>query len=179
MKKVLSKSGKREVRTLTLDEREHLRSRIAEERAYLDSFKRPESGENADAHISPGQLREVDTGAIEARIRRKEEQLKRQSPENFKLQGAKRQEACLEMKKHEEWLKKHMLTTYEMGAYPSATDPIKDAKYRAACEKSHKMEVGNKEFGERAQRYKELARRLDPDNPELHDIERLRSKRRY
>ena len=179
MKKVLSKSGKREVRTLTVSEREHIRSRIAEDRAYLDSFKRPEAGENADAHISPGQLREVDTQAIETRIRRKEEQLRRQSPENFKLVGAKRQAACLEMKKHEEWLRKHMLSTYEMGAFPSATDPIKDAKYRAACEKSIKQEVGSSEFQERAQRYKELARRMDPENPETGDIERFRSKQRY
>jgi hypothetical protein len=43
-------------------------------------------------------------------------------------------------------------------------------------ERSVKLEVGNPEFRKRARRVKELARMLDPDNPDLANLEHLRSR---
>ena len=166
---------------ISVSEVRRLKQRIAEEKAYLSSFGgTPEGNEVREAHLSPKQSgRPVDEESVRTRIRRNERALQAMSPENRKIKGRERQQAVKEMRGHELWLKKHMLTTYEMGAYPSSTDIAKDRNYRNAVDKSFKQEVGNPEFQRRASRYKELARRLEPDDPELPNIERLRPKHRY
>lgn len=175
-RKVLSKL-KRNTPPLSVADRERLKLSIAEERSYLASMNRPGQGDDAESYLSPRQAKSIDTEAIESRIRRKEKALEAMSPKP--LTGVEKNRALSEMRQHEEWLRKKMLSTYDMGAFPSATDQLKNARYMEACKKSETQEVGNREFQERAQRYKELARRMDPDNPELSNIERFRPRGRY
>ena len=165
---------------LSVGEQDRIRDRIQQDKAYLDSFRRAPDGDSAEAHLAPRSVgRSVDGDAVLTRIKRNEKALERMSPENRKITGVARQTAFKELKGHEEWLKKHMLTTYEMGAYPSATDPVKDHNYRKAADKSFAMEIGNPEFQKRANRAKELARLLEPADAELCNLERLRARRRY
>lgn len=172
---------KRSLPLMSVSEVQRVKQRIAEERAYLASFGgTPEGSETREAHLSPRLSgRPVDEESVRNRIRRHERSLEAMSPENRRFVGAERQKAAKEMREHELWLKKNMLTTYEMGAFPSSTEINKDQNYRKAVEKSVHQEVGNPEFKKRARRYKELARRLEPNDPELSNIERLRPAHRH
>ena len=171
----------RKIPLMSVAEVQRVKRRIAEEKAYLGSFAgTPEGDGSRESHLSPKMSgRPVDEESVRTRIRRGERALQLMSPEGRKFKGAERNKADKEMREHEKWLKKHMLTTYEMGAYPSADNISKDRNYRNAVDKSFKQEVGNPEFQRRAKRYKELARRLEPDDSELHNIERLRPTHRY
>lgn len=173
------RTGKKVQAPISHSEVERIKNRIQQDKEYLASFSRVENGEDPEAYLSPAQAREVDVEAIRTRIKRNERALHSLAPEFRKLTGIARQKAYKEIKEHEEWLKKRMLSTWEMGAYPSATDPEKDHLYRQAVEKSVKQEVGSAEYQQRAHRMKELARLLDPEDPELANLERLRPRRRY
>lgn len=165
---------------LSVGERDRIRGLIQQEKAYLSSFRGTPEGEATEAHLSPAQSgRPTDEDSVRTRIKRYERALQAMSPESRKISGPARQKAVKEMREHEKWLKSKMLTTYEMGAYPSPTDVSKDHNYRQAADKSFKQEVGNPEFQKRAQRVKELARMLEPEDPELCNIERLRPTHRY
>jgi len=181
-KKVVRKQ--REAPLLTYNERERLQREIKADQEYLDSFERTPRGSNSDTHLSPGEARGVDTSAVRARMGRNRKALEKMSPVNRRFtKVAQKNSAHKEMKEHEEWFRKHMLSTYDQGAFPSTEDPGKQQRYLAACKKSEAQEAGSGkkavEFRERAERYKELARKLDPDNPEMANIERFRSTKRY
>ncbi len=168
---------------MTVDEVERTKREIAQEEEYLEGLHRAPKDELGSSLAHAETSRSVDADAIRAGIARKKKSLERLSPESHKLAGRERQKACDEMSQDEEYLRKHMLTTYEMGAYPPKPSDenyaVKNQKYLQAVEKSKKMEVGNPEFQKRAQRYKLNARRLDPTDPELPNIERFRSTERY
>jgi hypothetical protein len=178
-----SKPSKYKPSLMSFSEAERMRSEQAEDQRFLESVRGRTTVSDEDhpeAHLSPGQVgREVDTSTIEARIRRRDAALKKLDPHNHKLTGIQRQHACAKMKEHEEFFRRHMLTSFEMGAYPKGDSHEKHQNYLKAVEKSMAQEVGNPEFQRRAQEFKDLARRLDPDNPELANIERFRPKRRY
>jgi len=160
-------------------ERRRIEQEIASDELYLRGMNRTPTGEG-EAHLPHSQGgRPVDVTNIQKRIARNRSALERMSPVNRKLRGRARDKAFKEMREHEVWLKDHMLTTWDMGAFPSATDPEKDHKYRMAVEKAKKQEVGSREFQQRSSRFKELARLLEPEDPDLPNIERLRSTKRY
>lgn len=169
---------------LSFAERERLQKLIAEDEAYLRGFRAAPAGQNKDVYLPPQEAsRSVDAGAIEARIKRHKKALAVMSPESHRITGtAKRNAAYRQIKEDQEWLSKHMLSTYDMGAFPSATDHEKQRRYLEAVEKSVAQEAGDgrvaKECQERMRRLKDLARRLDPDDPALADTERLRSRHR-
>ncbi|MDI6774023.1 MAG: hypothetical protein QME60_01310 [Verrucomicrobiota bacterium] len=177
--KANTRSGprKRPLTLLTIEEEKRLRGEIAGETRYLNAVHgriRVSDDDNSDAHLSPGHIKDIDTSAIEVRIKRRQRALDAMSPQAHKFIGAKRQSACKEMREHEDFFRKHMLTSREMGRYPKGDDHELQQEYMRACEKSIAMEVGNSEFQRRAHRYKELARRLDPDNADLPNLERFR-----
>lgn len=163
---------------LSVGERERLMRQMREDASYLSSFKGTPEGDAGEAHLAPSQSgRPVDEDAVRKRINRTKRALEALSPK--RLAGAARQKAVKEMREHEAWLKKNMLSTYDMGAFPNPTDMSKDHNYRKAVDKSFKQEVGNPEYNRRAMRVKELARILEPDDPELSNLERLRPTHRY
>lgn len=178
-----SRKPERKLPLLTVSERERLRSQVAEDRGYLESLhSAPKTFDalQAEAFLPPVEAsRSVEAASIQARLKRTERAIERMDPANQRLSGRDRQAACREMKEHEEWLRKRMLSTYDMGAYPSSSDHGKQQNFSRAVNKSFAQEVGSREFRDRARRYKELARRLEPDDPELSNIERFRARRRY
>ncbi len=173
-RKVVRKAGKkREAPVISLKEVERLESEIRQEKAYLRGMD--EVSEEVDLPHSRG-ARPVDASAIRARIRRKEKALEKLSPKSRKLTGRAANRALAEMKEDEAYLRDNLLSTWDMGAFPKADDMEKDHQYRMATEKSIKQEVGNPETQMRAARYKRNARLIDPDDPELCNIERFRSR---
>ncbi|MEK6650458.1 MAG: hypothetical protein AABY75_05740 [Bacteroidota bacterium] len=168
---------------LSFTESERLRAEQADDQRYLEAARgrtRVSDEDNPDASLPPGQPGGVvDPGAIEARIRRRGAALEKLDPHFHKLVGVQRQRACTKMKEHEEYFSKNMLSTFDMGAYPKGDSHERHQNYLKAVEKSVSQEVGNLEFQRRAREYKDLARRLDPDDPDLTNLERFRPKRRY
>lgn len=166
---------------LTLTEEERLRGELAEEERYLRAARgrdRVSDDDNPDVFLAPSQAKGISMDEWERRVARKRRALGQLSPRAHKLTGVERNRAFAKMKEHEGFFRKNMLSVADMGAYPKS-DHEKQQNYMKAVEKSIAQEVGNSEFQWRAQEYKELARRLDPDNPELPNIERFRPKRRY
>lgn len=165
---------------LTFSEKERLQKKVAEDARLLRQCMGQDQDGDGEIFLGPTQsYAGFNVSTVQNRLKRNKAQLERMDPANHKLQGADRMKAEKRMKELEEKLKKNMLSTFEMGYFPKKDDAAKDADYRRACEKSFKMEVGNPEFQRMAVEYKHLARRLDPDNPELPNIERLRSRKRY
>lgn len=157
---------------LAIPARDRLKQRINEGKGYQSGVGTADDGDVSLAHRDARPS--IDEGQINRRISRDERALERLDPSNHKLSGAERQQGYTRMKVLEEYITKCMLSENEMGAFPAASDHTKDRKYHQAVEKSMKMEVGNPRFVEAAHEYKRLARRLDPDNPELCNLERFR-----
>lgn len=180
---IKTKPSKYRGQLLSFSESERLRAEQADDQRYLDAARgrsRVSDDDNPESYLPPAQTgREVDTGAIESRIRRRQSALDRLDPRSHKLVGIQRQRACVKMKEHEEFFKKNMLSSFDMGAYPKGDSHERHQNYLKAVEKSVAQEVGNHEFQRRAAEYKDLARRLDPDNQDLTNLERFRPRRRY
>jgi len=182
-KKAKSVRTRPEKPLLSYNEQRRVEKEIAADQNYLRGLTSHPGGRSdgpVEAYLPGNQTgRTVDTGNIQRRIKRNQKALQDMSPANHKLKGKDRQRAHEQMQEDAEWLRENMLSTWDMGAFPSATDPEKQQKYKLALEKSVKQEVGNPEFIRRSSRYKKLARMLDPDDTELCNIERLRSTKRY
>lgn len=163
---------------LPLGEVERLRQENAEDERYLNAVRgrgRVSDEDNAEAHLAPSQIGQgVDASAIEARIRRRSRALEAMSPHVHQFKGAERQRACVRIKENEEYVRRHMLSTREMGRYPKGDDHEAHQEYMRASQKSFEMEIGNPEFQRRAAQLKEDYRRLDPDNADLPNLERFR-----
>lgn len=165
---------------LSFSEKERLKARIRADDMLLRQCRGEAVDGDPEIALGPTQsFAGFNVSNVLGRLKRNKAILERMDPANHRFQGAERQRAEKRMKELEEKLRKNMLSTYDMGYYPKKDSAEKDADYRRACDKSSRQEVGNEEFQRAAQEYKHLARRMDPDNPELANIERLRSKRRY
>jgi len=155
-------------RILTLKERENLTDEIRQKSAYRDALK--------DNDRSPGTMgpvndlgggREVNTTSLEAGIARQKRILADGTPEE--MTRAERGSAEREMKQLKEELGELLLTHREMDLMP------KDGyEYHRTVRKSSKQEVGNPLTQRKMHRYRELAARIDPDNPEAQSTEGLR-----
>lgn len=154
---------------MSISEVERIRGLISEDEGYLKGFATgPTETEAGPLQVSQG----VDKGTIQRRIDRNKRALEALAPKQAGTKESNKLHA--QMKKDEEWLKEHMMTRRMMDAFPS-TDASKHADYEKAVQKAAHDEVGNPEFGVVARRYKDAARQVDPDNPELCNIERLRA----
>lgn len=167
---------------LTWSEKERLKNRIRADEDLLRQCRGQDTEGVGDVFLPPTQAYSAfNVGFVERRLKRNKLAMERMDPANHRFTGAERDRADKRRRELEAKMSKLMLSTYEMGYYPGRkkdTD-LNDSRYREACEKSFKQEVGNPEFQRMAQEHKELCRRLDPDNPGLANIERLRSRRRY
>lgn len=164
---------------LTITEKERLQRRIQADEEIIRQARGEDTEGVGEIFLGPTQsYGAFSVATVQKRLRRNKETLQRMDPANHRFTGVERQRAHTRIREIEEKLRKMMLTTYEMGAYPKK-DHGRDGDYRRACEKSFRQEVGNPEFQRLAQEHKHLARRLDPDSPELANIERLRARRRY
>lgn len=161
-------------------ERERLINRIKSDETLIRQCRGLDTDGDGEIALGPTQsFAAFNVSGVEARLKRNKMMLQRLDPANHKFQGAERARADKRLRELAEKMRKQMLSTFEMGYFPKKDNAARDSDYRRACDKSFKQEVGSPQFQEWAQEYKHLARRLDPDNPELANIEHLRPKRRY
>ena len=156
-------------------ERDRLKARIDEDKAILSEVLHGPADPDGVA-IPARSAVNVNTAAIQRRISRKEKHLEAVDPANRRLSGAQRQAASNRMATLEEWFKKHMISQDEMSMKASSNFALNSA-YNKAVKKSMAQEVGNPEFSKNAQEYKQLARLMEPEDPELGNIERFRPER--
>src|SRR3990167_1834774 len=157
----IAKKGSSESRAplMTVEQRERLKREIASG----DSLVGEEEGRGIVVDESKG-------SGKSKRLQRLADYVERCDPANRKLTGPERQKAFEEMKALEAWFPEHMLTQSQMSMFPSR-DYSRNQDYSRAITRSMKQEVGSKEFQEKASRYKYLARVLEPDDPELPNLE--------
>lgn len=154
------------------DQANKRRVEIAEKREYIEKLK---SGGQMSDGTTAMRTENIDIAALEKQLNRDEAALKYLEP----LEGnaAQKRQAEKDFEEAKAYIGKHALTLAEIGKYPKPNDPEKDAEYGKAVEKSISMEVGNPKFQQMCQQLKRAASILDPDDPELRNVNNCRLER--
>jgi hypothetical protein len=168
---------KTELPVLSHQRREDLNRQIAQERADKAQLTgTPGNDDLPEAHLPVTEVADIDVGAVDRRIGRTQRALEMLGPGSRKLTGAQRQGAEAEWKHLKEWLQERMDTKQHLGAYPSATDSVKQAVYEEALRKA--MDFTNGEhspaFVQAASKWQNLGRLLWPDDPDQSNLEKIR-----
>jgi len=153
-------------------EADRRRAEIASKREYLESLK---TGKSLDDGTTAMKVENIDIGALEKQLERDERALEYLGPKEGT--AAEKHKAQIDFDQAKEYISKHGLTIAEMGMYPKPDNPEKDANYSRAVEKAVVNEVGNPEFKRMCDQLKCAAAKLDPDNPELRNVNKCRQER--
>src|SRR3990167_1500441 len=175
----VAKGTERKLPLLSRGDVERLKGKIAGDEAYLKQLeKAPDDLEGAarEAHLPAGQVIEVDTGAVNARIRRTKKALDLLDPANQRLTGAERQHGEKRDFHLKAILADRMLPHQEVDYFPSSTDAIKDQNYQRAVTKACDFKNGEHSpgFAKDAQEFKRLAKLLWPEDPEMCNVNTIR-----
>lgn len=147
-------------------------SEINEKREYLESIK---SGKDMSDGTSAMRVENLDISALEKQLERDERAITSLSMRGTST--AEKKQALKDFDEAKAYISKHALTLAEVGKYPKPNDPEKDADYGRAVEKSMTMEVGNPMFGKMCNQLKRAAAIIDPNDPELRNVNRYRLER--
>lgn len=148
------------------------REEIAQKEEYLESLR---TGKTLSDGTAGMQVNDVNISALEKQIAREKKALEYLAPR----EGTDREKDEAK-KKYDEaaaYIRENALTLAEVGKYPKPGDPEKDADYGKAVEKSINCEVGNPKFQQMCEQLKRAAAVLDPENPDLRNINRHRQER--
>lgn len=145
---------------------------IEEKRAYLESLR---SGKTFSDGTTGMNVENIDVTALEKQLERDEKALEYLAPKEGS--AADKRKAQKDFDEAKAYIEEHALTLSEVGKYPKPGDPEKDADYGRAVEKSMTMEVGNPKFQQMCAQLKRAASILDPNDPELRNINRYRKER--
>jgi hypothetical protein len=145
---------------------------IESKREYLEKLK---SGGQMDDGTTAMQANNLDIGALEKQLNRDEQALKYLAP--VEGNASEKRKAQKDFDEAKAYISSHALTLSEVGKYPKPNDPEKDADYGRAVEKSMTMEVGNPEFQKMCNQLKRAASIIDPNDPELRNVNRYRLER--
>lgn len=151
---------------------ESRKQKIEEQEAYLDSLK---SGKQLSDGTAGMAVNGIDVGSLEKQLERDKRALEFLSPHEGN--ASEKRQAQKDFNEAKEYIAKHGLTLAEIGKYPKPDNPEKDADYGKAVEKSMTMEVGNPEFTRMCNQLKRAASILDPENPELRNVNNCRLER--
>lgn len=154
------------------DQVEKRKADIEAKRAYIESLRTGKQLEDGTAGM---RVENIDIDALEKQLERDEKALAFLAPKEGT--AAEKRKALKDFEEAKEYIRTHGLTLAEIGKYPKPMDPEKDADYGKAVEKSMAMEVGNPEFQRMCQQLKRSASVLEPDNPELRNVNRYRQER--
>jgi len=154
------------------NEADRRRAEIEQKREYIESLK---TGKSLQDGTMAMKVENIDINALEKQLERDERALNYLSAkEGTTVEKHKAQKDFDEAK---EYISKHGLTLAEIGMYPKPDNPEKDADYGRAVEKSMANEVGNPEFQRMCAQLKCAAGKLDPDNPDLRNVNLCRQER--
>lgn len=159
---------------LSRREVEDIKSKIDADKSYLGQLDRSPS-DDPGTHLPAKQVVEIDTGAVESRIRRNEKALAAMDPANQKLSGEQRKKSESRYFQLKDIIVKKMLTREEMDYFPSANDGVKQANYELAVRKATEAGYeGSQEYNVSAQEFKRLGRLLWPEDPEMCSLSKIR-----
>lgn len=172
VKRTYVKRQQSQVVPISPDQVEKRKAEIEAKRNYLESLK---SGRPLEDGTAGMKVNDVDISAMEKQLERDEKALEYLRPKEGT--NSEKRKAQKDFDEAAEYIRTHALTLAEVGKYPKPSDPDKDADYGKAVEKSMTMEVGNPEFQRMCGQLKRAASILDPDNPELRNVNRYRQDR--
>jgi hypothetical protein len=143
---------------------------IAEKKEYLESLKTGKPMSDGTMGMS---VENMNINAVEKEIERDEKALEHLSPHEGN--AYEKRKAQLEFNEAKEYIAEHGLSLREIAAKPNCSAD-KDIDYNKAVEKSLNSEVGNPEFQRMCVQLKRAAGVIDPDNPDLRNVNNYRSK---
>jgi len=153
---------------ITPDDVRKRREKIESQRAYIESLKREETLPDGATAL---QANKIDIERLEKQLESDVKALKYLEPK--KGTSAERVKAQSEFNEAKEYIEKYALTQAELGKWPSS-DLSKNSDYRKASDKCYANEVGNPMFSKMCNQLKRAAAILDPDNPDLRNINNYR-----
>ena len=168
------KSSRPPIVPISPDQVARRKADIEAKRSYIESLKTGKQYGDSSAG-APMRVENIDIAALEKQVERDEKALEYLAPKEGTT--AEKKKALKEFNEAKAYIAKHALTLAEIGKYPKPADPDKDADYGRAVEKSITMEVGNPEFQRMCNQLKRAASILEPDNPELRNVNRYRQER--
>lgn len=169
-----AKVAKQQLPVLSRREVDDIKAKITADKAYIGQTKESPA-DDPGTHLPAREVLEIDTGAVEARIRRNEQALAAMDPANQRLTGAQRQHAEQRYAKLKEELVEKMLTREEMDYFPSASDSVKQQNYEKAVRKAGAPGFeGSDAYNVMAQEFKRLGRLLWPEDPEMCSLTKIR-----
>lgn len=157
---------------ITPDEVERRKAKIKADEEYLERLK---GGQVEDGKAEPMPIRNINISNLEKQLDREKKALEYLLPKEGT--SKEKQQALKEFNEAKEYIEKHALTREELGKYPKSDNFEKDSDYRKAVRKSLEMEVGNPKFQQMCEQLKRAAAILEPDNPELRNINNYRRDR--
>lgn len=147
---------------LTAEDVERLKEDIAQKKAMLEAGG--QFGDGAYAPVIPGEL-SIDKEKIRAEMKRLQAILDRDTPERESDAG-KRDKIVARRKALEDLFKPYLETHQDIGAIR-----MDSPEYKAAFNKLMQRPKVEKYIHE----WQELGKMLDPDDPTINDLDRLRS----
>lgn len=155
--------------TMSQAQREEMARQIEQENAYKSGIGQdiPTTGQ-LGVVIPDG--KPVDPAKIDGRVGKLQAALEAGTPKPYSEKDRDKMS-----KKAEElgkWIAERALTKRQMQLLPRDMH-----EYSLAVRKSRKWEVGSPEFSEKANEYRDIMRRLNPDDPDAGSIEALRKER--
>lgn len=137
--------------------------RIKEVKSEVAELERMLLSDAAGKHIQ-------DPGEVKREISKKKKMLTEFTPQ--KLTGQKANKAYAWARKFEVWFKEHQLPNKALHqSYPKGNDVSVD--FEQAVQEQTRI-MGNPRIQEAIRTYKHIMRRIDPENPMITNIERLR-----
>ena len=152
---------------LTPDEVNRRRAKLQEDKEVLESIV---TGKTIGNGYIAMQARGLDVGQMERRIKREEAALECLSPRA--AIGRARNKVKREFEESREYIRKHGLTKRESGMFPSS-ETSQQTEFNRIVRKSYALEQ-DPEYRKHCERLKIMASRLEPENPDLRNIENHR-----
>lgn len=152
----------RKIQKMTVDERRSIEEQIREHSDILEQREVPLAGTDTIVPVAQGrdlQSREK----MDRQVRRGKFLLERDA--DLIARGRQKDDLWREKKELERELREHMPSQNEMWRKDGTTD------MELAVRKNLEF---HRRFGEKAQRWKDISRRLEPENPRADDMERIR-----
>ncbi len=154
------------------DHVEKRRADIEAKRAYIESL---ETGKPLSDGSTGMEAKGIDIAALKKQLERDEKALEYLEPREGTV--AQKRKAQVEFDEAKEYIAKHGLTLAEMGMGYKNDTSEKAADYGHAVEKAMSEEVGNPEFGRMCNQLKCAAAVLDPENPDLRNVNKYRQEK--
>jgi len=169
VKRTYVKRGRPAIVPISPDQAQKRRDDIEAQEEYIESLK---TGKTMSGGGSAMKVENIDIGALEKQLDRDKRALAHFSAKEGT--PSEKRNAQKDYNEAKAYITKNALSWADIGKYPKPNDPEKDADYGKAVEKAISQEVGNPMFQRMCEQFKRAAAILDPNDPELRNVNRCR-----